>query len=143
MHVWKEIQLSLIHDAVVQLDGNKCSNPPTKPFQGLISPACFMEDNGPTREHGPSTREFKLRGKFPTVALSEPCVDRLPTVSASQAFQEATSFGRHLTPSGLDGLDILLQDHAASPEKPVAGGFSRGHVTEIYGPPGCGKTSLW
>lgn len=44
-------------------------------------------------------------------------------------------------PTGLGQLDKLL----APPSLPghhVAGGYARGKVTEVYGPPGAGKTSL-
>ena len=42
-------------------------------------------------------------------------------------------------PTGLRGLDLLLASAAASPPR---GGLPLGHVTEIYGPPGVGKTTF-
>ncbi|KAF2995118.1 hypothetical protein E8E13_004279 [Curvularia kusanoi] len=66
---------------------------------------------------------------------------RLPTVSASQALQSLNTRGARSVPTGLGQLDKLL----APPSLPghhVAGGYARGKVTEVYGPPGAGKTSL-
>ena len=68
-------------------------------------------------------------------------LDRLPTVSASQALQSLNARGARSVPTGLGQLDKLL----APPSLPghhVAGGYARGKVTEVYGPPGAGKTSL-
>lgn len=42
-------------------------------------------------------------------------------------------------------LDAILQNRDLStilPEEDFHGGVSKGKVTEIYGPPGVGKTSL-
>ncbi|CAF9927550.1 MAG: hypothetical protein ALECFALPRED_003740 [Alectoria fallacina] len=69
---------------------------------------------------------------------------RLPTVSASQALQNITSTPRRPISTGLRGLDVFLQgkEHEASSQTAAPGGVSRGEVTEIYGPPGVGKTTI-
>ncbi|KAJ4407074.1 hypothetical protein N0V91_004241 [Didymella pomorum] len=66
---------------------------------------------------------------------------RLPTVSASQALQSLSARGSRAVPTGLTQLDKLLAP-ASLPGQPVAGGYARGKVTEVYGPSGVGKTSL-
>ena len=62
----------------------------------------------------------------------------MPTVSASQALKEtnSTSSSRPAL-TGLNKLDDLSQS-----KHDPKGVLSRGHVTEIYGPPGVGKTAL-
>lgn len=63
---------------------------------------------------------------------------RLPTVSATQAL-EYVAQNLKRTPTGLPSLDdILRADNTVS----RVGGIPRGQVTEIYGPPGIGKTAL-
>jgi RecA/RadA recombinase len=63
---------------------------------------------------------------------------RLPTVSANQALEAAARKSKR-TPIGLSGLDDILRvDNDAC----NLGGIPRGQVTEIYGPPGVGKTAL-
>ena len=46
--------------------------------------------------------------------------------------------------TGLKSLDAILQgkEPSSSEQDDVPGGLSRGHVTEIYGPPGVGKSTL-
>ncbi|PHH68684.1 hypothetical protein CDD80_7344 [Ophiocordyceps camponoti-rufipedis] len=73
--------------------------------------------------HGHDISSFDLRGTH-----------RLPTVAASQALDELQD---QPLPTGLDRLDRAL----AAPEV-LRGGFRRGQVTEIWGPPGSGKTAL-
>ncbi|KAL7823009.1 P-loop containing nucleoside triphosphate hydrolase protein [Trichoderma gracile] len=68
---------------------------------------------------------------------------RLPTVPASQAWEELKASPATHISTGLDALDrALLGDAADSQDAAVKGGFKRGQVTEIWGPPGCGKTAL-
>jgi RecA/RadA recombinase len=63
---------------------------------------------------------------------------RLPTVSAAQALELAAQKGKR-TSTGLSSLDdILRTDNIVS----ASGGIPRGQVTEIYGPPGVGKTVM-
>lgn len=64
--------------------------------------------------------------------------DRMPTVSASQALQEISSSAssRQLL-TGLKELDCVSLSKDGR-----RGVILRGQVTEIYGPPGVGKTAL-
>ncbi|KAI9171127.1 DNA repair protein rhp55 [Paramyrothecium foliicola] len=69
---------------------------------------------------------------------------RLPTVSASQALNGLASQPLNHISSGLGDLDKILRN-TAIPE--LEGSFSsagirRGQVTDIWGPPGTGKTAL-
>lgn len=64
---------------------------------------------------------------------------RLPTVSASHALRALKIHDRSAVSTGLKQLDALLQPRTGSPAQ---GGLIRGQVTEIYGPPGSGKTAL-
>ncbi|KAI9848859.1 MAG: hypothetical protein M1837_006375 [Sclerophora amabilis] len=70
---------------------------------------------------------------------------RLPTVSASQALQElnSTSTTRVIS-TGLRQLDLILQskDVSTAGQSTPQAGLSRGQITEIYGPPGVGKTTF-
>ncbi|RDA96228.1 hypothetical protein CP533_1724 [Ophiocordyceps camponoti-saundersi (nom. inval.)] len=71
--------------------------------------------------HGKDISSFDLRDTH-----------RLPTVAASQALDELDD---DPLPTGLDRLDRALSSRPH-------GGFKRGQVTEIWGPPGAGKTAL-
>ena len=70
--------------------------------------------------------------------------DRMPTVSAAQALQDLKSQSTQCISTGLQGLDAALQnrDAALAEKEALRGGVSRGQVTDIYGPPGVGKTAL-
>ncbi|TGO37470.1 hypothetical protein BHYA_0096g00090 [Botrytis hyacinthi] len=72
--------------------------------------------------------------------------DRMPTVSAAQALQDLESSPTHCIPTGLANLDLGLQSkdplQASTSADQNHGGIPRGKVTEIYGPPGVGKTTL-
>jgi len=59
--------------------------------------------------------------------------DRLPTVSASDAFRNLSD--DHQSPSNAC-TEILGLDDA------LGGGFECGRVTELWGPPGAGKTAI-
>jgi RecA/RadA recombinase len=68
----------------------------------------------------------------------------MPTVSAAKALQDLkTSYTRCIS-TGLVQLDAVLQNREPilSEGEPVNGGVTRGKVTEVYGPPGVGKTAL-
>lgn len=69
--------------------------------------------------------------------------DRLATLSASEALSRlSSSTGRAIT-TGLTQLDALLRGkESLTGDEAIPGGFQRGHVTEIYGPPAVGKTAL-
>lgn len=64
---------------------------------------------------------------------------RLPTISGVEALQAVTVKARAI-PTSLDTLDSYLLPINALPR--AASGIQRGHVTEIFGPPGAGKTAL-
>ncbi|EKD19757.1 uncharacterized protein L3040_001897 [Drepanopeziza brunnea f. sp. 'multigermtubi'] len=83
--------------------------------------------------HGPGASNF-----------SSPSAHRMPTVSAAQAFQDLRSSPTRCISTGLFSLDCVLQniDQAFTDVDSAFGGVSRGKVTEIYGPPGVGKTAL-
>ncbi|KAI9054748.1 hypothetical protein LZ554_001898 [Drepanopeziza brunnea f. sp. 'monogermtubi'] len=83
--------------------------------------------------HGPGASNF-----------SSPSAHRMPTVSAAQAFQDLKSSPTRCISTGLFSLDCVLQnmDQAFTNVDSAFGGVSRGKVTEIYGPPGVGKTAL-
>ncbi|KAK3112725.1 hypothetical protein LTR53_010696 [Teratosphaeriaceae sp. CCFEE 6253] len=63
---------------------------------------------------------------------------RLPTVSASEALQGLHSAGPETVSTTLGALDTLLSGGASS----AVGGFERGKTSELWGPPGGGKTAL-
>ncbi|KAL3590074.1 hypothetical protein FPOAC2_12256 [Fusarium poae] len=69
---------------------------------------------------------------------------RLPTVSASQALDDLGCDASTHVSTGLEGLDRSLLGPVAfdSQDAVVKGGVQRGQVTEIWGPPGSGKTAL-
>lgn len=70
---------------------------------------------------------------------TSPSQHRLPTVTGIEALQNAAAKAKAI-PSGLPALDRILVNHNelafATP------GIQRGHVTEVYGPPGVGKTTF-
>ena len=65
-------------------------------------------------------------------------LDRMPTISASAAFEELLSRGPDNEISGLQSFDSLVQNGNDSTQV----GFERGKVTELWGPSGAGKTAL-
>lgn len=70
---------------------------------------------------------------------------RLPTVPASQALEDLKADPAAHISTGLTALDCALlglEDSQDSQNATVHGGVKRGQVTEIWGPPGCGKTAL-
>lgn len=68
-------------------------------------------------------------------------LDRLPTVSASQALQDFNARGSRTVSTGLTQLDKILSV-PSPPGHGASGGYIRGKVTEIFGPSGAGKTSF-
>ena len=68
----------------------------------------------------------------------------MPTVSAAQALQDLKSSPTRCISTSLNLLDAFLQNRelASSDVESLHGGVSRGKVTEVYGPPGVGKTAL-
>jgi hypothetical protein len=71
-------------------------------------------------------------------------VDRLPTVAASQVLDELQDHTSSLISTGLDNLDQALSGSASvdAQDSTHQGGIKRGQVTEIWGPPGSGRTAL-
>ncbi|KAI9853718.1 MAG: hypothetical protein M1824_000993 [Vezdaea acicularis] len=70
---------------------------------------------------------------------------RLATISASQALQTLSlpSSSQPIS-TGISQLDAVLigTDESEGKQNGKSGGLPRGQLTEIYGPPGAGKTSL-
>jgi hypothetical protein len=66
--------------------------------------------------------------------------DRLPTVSAAEALRRLREAGGRVIPTGIPELDARLTGHALSSYG--RGGIVRGQLTEVFGPPGCGKTAF-
>lgn len=62
------------------------------------------------------------------------------TVSAAQALEELDSPANTLISTGLKDLDLTLQNQRG--KENGVGGLLRGHVTEVFGPPGVGKTAF-
>ena len=75
-----------------------------------------------------------------------PVADRLPTVSAAQALDGLDDDPSRCVSTGLRELDRALEAGAASGDAACgdegAAGVLRGQVTEIWGPPGVGKTAM-
>ena len=71
-------------------------------------------------------------------------VDRLPTVSASVALKSLSASHSSAVSTGLPELDQILQgkDSRGVGQETLSGGLVRGQVTEVYGPPGVGKTTF-
>ncbi|KAI9839275.1 MAG: hypothetical protein M1819_003270 [Sarea resinae] len=79
-----------------------------------------------------------------TANTSSPSSHRLPTVSASQALLSLGSSQSRRVSTGLIQIDrYLLRNVVQSENQPNGqGGLNRGQITEVYGPPGVGKTTL-
>ncbi|KIW86853.1 uncharacterized protein Z519_12474 [Cladophialophora bantiana CBS 173.52] len=71
---------------------------------------------------------------------TSPSQHRLPTVSAIEALTKISSKSQGI-PCSLPALDTVLANeiNGLSTTTP---GIQRGHVTEVYGPPGVGKTTF-
>lgn len=69
---------------------------------------------------------------------------RLPTVAASQVLDELQDHTSSLISTGLANLDQALLGPASvdAQDSTRQGGIKRGQVTEIWGPPGSGRTAL-
>ncbi|KAK7748602.1 hypothetical protein SLS53_000622 [Cytospora paraplurivora] len=70
--------------------------------------------------------------------------DRLPTVSAAQALDELDGNASRQVSTSLPDLDRALTGNASglSTENDKKGGIQKSQVTEIWGPPGVGKTTF-
>lgn len=73
-----------------------------------------------------------------------PSTHRLPTISAAQALDELNGDALRHVSTSLPDLDRALTGDASSlsSEQDGNGGIQKGQVTEIWGPPGVGKTAL-
>ncbi|MCJ1476078.1 hypothetical protein MMC13_004743 [Lambiella insularis] len=69
---------------------------------------------------------------------------RLPTVSASEALRALSTQQSIPISTGLPQLDAILagRDSQISSHEPTRGGIAKGQITEVYGPPGVGKTTF-
>ncbi|KAH7165481.1 P-loop containing nucleoside triphosphate hydrolase protein [Dactylonectria macrodidyma] len=81
---------------------------------------------------------------YDRASFDTPSTHRLPTVSASQALDDLRDDTSTVISTGLDDLDNVLLDAASldASGSSQRGGVKRGQVTEIWGPPGTGKTAL-
>ncbi|MCJ1397256.1 hypothetical protein MMC11_000448 [Xylographa trunciseda] len=76
--------------------------------------------------------------------FTPPSSHRLPTVSASEALRTLSTSHSLVVSTGLPQLDHILQgkDFQSPSQEPFSGGLARGQITEVYGPPGVGKTTF-
>ncbi|KAK3319318.1 P-loop containing nucleoside triphosphate hydrolase protein [Apodospora peruviana] len=79
---------------------------------------------------------------FDVVDVDLPSTHRLPTVSAAKVLEDFEDGNERLNfvPTRLAALDAALSSRDGSTA--VRGGIQKGQVTEIWGPPGAGKTSF-
>lgn len=91
-----------------------------------------------------STRKLSQAGRGGNRLILVVLSDRLPTVPASQAWEDLKAGPATHISTGLEALDraLLGIDSVDSQDAALQGGVKRGQVTEIWGPPGCGKTAL-
>ena len=71
-------------------------------------------------------------------------IAQLPSISAAQALQDLETGLSKPIGTGLDVLDRALVPHVPGGLTVIAasGGVQKGQITEVWGPPGSGKTSL-
>ena len=88
-------------------------------------------------------RRVSVYAVIPSYLPAHGDVDRLPTVSASQALQEIRTKAKKSISTGLESLDQLFVPQLGRQSSPVFGGLPLGRLTEVYGPPGIGKSTFW
>lgn len=68
----------------------------------------------------------------------------MPTVQASQVFRELQDDSNSFIPTGIESLDDALASESLSQLRDLghSGGIKKGQVTELWGPPGTGKTAV-
>ncbi|OQV01459.1 AAA domain-containing protein [Cladophialophora immunda] len=71
---------------------------------------------------------------------TSPSQHRLPTVSAIEALETLSAKCKGIS-SSLPALDVILAN-GSNGFSITSPGIQRGHVTEVYGPPGVGKTTF-
>ncbi|KAK2613693.1 hypothetical protein N8I77_000586 [Diaporthe amygdali] len=88
--------------------------------------------------------EYHERHGHDVCSFDLPSTHRLPTVSAAQALEDLDANVSRFVSTNLPDLDKALAASASSsPDGEVdAGGIQKGHLTEIWGPPGVGKTAF-
>ncbi|KAG6366443.1 hypothetical protein INS49_000620 [Diaporthe citri] len=89
--------------------------------------------------------EYHERHGHDVCSFDLPSTHRLPTVSAAQALEDLDANVSRFVSTNLPDLDKALAASAASSsprEEANAGGIQKGHLTEIWGPPGVGKTAF-
>lgn len=70
-------------------------------------------------------------------------LDRLPTVSAAEALEGLADDSALCVSTGLPELDARLSPHEPGVDgSQQRGGVQRGQLTEVWGPPGVGKTAI-
>ncbi|EWY96473.1 hypothetical protein FOYG_05164 [Fusarium oxysporum NRRL 32931] len=81
---------------------------------------------------------------YDRASFGTPSTHRLPTVSASQAIDELGNDASTHVSIGIEELDrsLIANVPVDSQDTTAKGGVQRGQVTEIWGPPGAGKTAL-
>ncbi|KAK6827893.1 hypothetical protein PG990_009532 [Apiospora arundinis] len=71
-----------------------------------------------------------------------PSTHRLPTVSAADALEDLRTDRSRYVSTGHGSLDHALVESATGFDGTLPGGFQKGQVNEIWGPPGSGKTTF-
>ncbi|KAK8042710.1 hypothetical protein PG994_013193 [Apiospora phragmitis] len=71
-----------------------------------------------------------------------PSTHRLPTVSAAEALEDLRTDRSRYVSTGHSSLDQALVESTTDADSSLPGGFQKGQVTEIWGPPGSGKTTF-
>lgn len=92
----------------------------------------------------PSTRTCAVHPLPGSTRLLTMPQDRLPTVSAAQALDELDGDASRQVSTSLPDLDRALtgSTSGSSTGNDEKGGIQKSQVTEIWGPPGIGKTTL-
>ncbi|KAK8079841.1 hypothetical protein PG997_007659 [Apiospora hydei] len=71
-----------------------------------------------------------------------PSTHRLPTVSAADALEDLRTDRSRYVSTGHSSLDHALVESTTDADSSLPGGFQKGQVSEIWGPPGSGKTTF-
>ncbi|KAK7956890.1 DNA repair rhp55 [Apiospora aurea] len=71
-----------------------------------------------------------------------PSTHRLPTVSAADALEDLRTDRSRYVSTGHSSLDHALVESTSDADSSLPGGFQKGQVDEIWGPPGSGKTTF-
>lgn len=107
-----------------------------------LSPWTIMQDMD-TMSAASTCPPCVSRNALPLADLGtdDKLLDRLPTVSAAEALEGLHGDSSPHLSTGLPDLDRALTGRTpAAPDED--GGLSKGQITEIWGPPGVGKTAV-